>query len=142
MDARHCAGFSMHDLMAYGASVGSNKAKKEKKAKGFIGTSCAATSHYFGKRQGLGTMPHAFIGFAKSTLKAAKLFYATFPDEDMTVLVDYFGKEVTDTLKVCKYFSKYANKGKLAIRLDTHGGRYVEGLDIEKSYKILTKIFS
>ncbi len=139
MDARHCAGSSMHDLMAYGASVGSNKAKKEKKAKGFIGTSCAATSHYFGKRQGLGTMPHAFIGFAKSTLKAAKLFYATFPNEDMTVLVDYFGKEVTDTLEVCKYFSKYANKGKLAIRLDTHGGRYVEGLDIEKSYKILQK---
>ena len=29
MDARHCAGASMHDLMAYGASVGSNKAKKK-----------------------------------------------------------------------------------------------------------------
>ena len=33
MDARHCAGSEMHDLMAYGASVGSNKAKKEKRAK-------------------------------------------------------------------------------------------------------------
>ena len=33
MDARHCAGASMHDLMAYGASVGSNKAKKEKKTR-------------------------------------------------------------------------------------------------------------
>ena len=30
-------------------------------------------------------------------------------------------------------------KGKLSIRLDTHGGRYIEGLDIEKSYKILQK---
>ena len=27
----------------------------------------------------------------------------------------------------------------LNIRLDTHGGRYVEGLDIEKSYEILEK---
>ena len=33
MDARHCAGSEMHDLMAYGASVGSNKAKKEKELK-------------------------------------------------------------------------------------------------------------
>ena len=54
----------------------------------------------------------------------------------MTVLVDYFGKEVSDTLEVCNFFSKQANSGKLSIRLDTHGGRYVEGLDIEKkSYK-------
>ena len=139
MDARHCAGASMHDLMAYGASVGSNKAKKENKAKGFIGTSCASTAHYFGKKQGLGTMPHAFIGFAKSTLNAAQLFYHAFPDEDMTVLVDYFGKEVTDTLEVCNFFKEHAKKGKLSIRLDTHGGRYIEGLDIEKSYKILQK---
>ena len=74
MDARHCAGANMHDLMAYGASVGSNKAKKENEAKGFIGTSSASTAHYFGKKQGLGTMPHAFIGFANSTLNAAQLF--------------------------------------------------------------------
>ena len=37
MDARHCAGADMHELMAYGASVGSNKAKKELNVKGFIG---------------------------------------------------------------------------------------------------------
>ena len=137
MDARHCAGSDMHELMAYGASVGSKKAKLEKKAKGFIGTSCKATSHYFKRKSGLGTMPHAFIGFAKSTLEAAKLFHNAFPNEDMTVLVDYFGKEVTDTLEVCSFFKKHAKKGKLSIRLDTHGGRYIEGLDIEKSYKIL-----
>ena len=139
MDARHCAGASMHELMAYGASVGSNKAKKEHKVKGFVGTSCDSTAHFFGKKKGLGTMPHAFIGFAKSTLKAAKLFYDTYPQDDMTVLVDYFGKEVSDTLEVCNFFSKQANSGKLSIRLDTHGGRYVEGLDIEKSYEILEK---
>ncbi len=137
MDARHCAGSEMHDLMAYGASVGSNKAKKEKRAKGFIGTSCASTSHYFGRKKGLGTMPHAFIGFAKSTLEAAKLFYNSFPKEEMTVLVDYFGKEITDSLEVCNFFKKLAKNGKLSVRLDTHGGRYIEGLDIEKSYEVL-----
>ena len=139
MDARHCAGSEMHDLMAYGASVGSNKAKKEKRAKGFIGTSCASTSHYFGRKKGLGTMPHALIGFAKSTLEAAKLFYNSFPKEEMTVLVDYFGKEITDSLEVCNFFKKLAKNGKLSVRLDTHGGRYIEGLDIEKSYEVLEK---
>ena len=29
----------------------------------------------------------------------------------MTVLVDYFGKEVTDTLEVCNFFKKHAKKG-------------------------------
>tara|TARA_Y100001970_G_C14245305_1_gene867736 strand:- start:3353 stop:4474 length:1122 start_codon:yes stop_codon:yes gene_type:complete len=139
MDARHCAGAEMHEMMAYGASVGSKKAKNEIKAVGFIGTSCSSTANYFGKKQGLGTMPHAFIGFAKSTLRAAQLFYESFPKEDMTVLVDYFGKEISDTLEVCNYFNKHAKNGKLSIRLDTHGGRYLEGLDIEKSYEILEK---
>ena len=55
-------------------------------------------------------MPHAFIGFAKSTLNAAQLFYNAFPDEEMTVLVDYFGKEVTDTLEVCNFFKNMQKK--------------------------------
>ena len=42
----------------------------------------------------------------------------------MTVLVDYFGKEVTDTLEVCQHFSNMLYKGKLAIRLDTHGQHF------------------
>ena len=37
MDARHCAGIDMSDLMAYGAFVGSDSAKKENGANGFIG---------------------------------------------------------------------------------------------------------
>ena len=45
MDARHCAGSDMADLMAYGASVGSKKAQLKTGAKGFIG--CAdATAHF------------------------------------------------------------------------------------------------
>jgi nicotinate phosphoribosyltransferase len=139
MDARHCAGSSMHEIMAYGASVGSKKAKKEYKAKGFVGSSCKSTSFYFDSKSALGTMPHALIGYAGTTLKAAEYYHSTFPDEPLIVLVDYFGKEISDTLEICKSFKKLINKKKLFIRLDTHGGRYIQGLDIEKSYNILEK---
>lgn len=139
MDARHCAGIQMHELMAYGASVGSNKAKEELNALGFIGSSCNSSSHFFGSTNALGTMPHALIGFAGSTIKAAELYNQTYPEENLTVLVDYFGKEVTDAIEVCKKFYHLIKKEKLNIRLDTHGGRYIEGLDIEKSYNILEK---
>ena len=42
-------------------------------------------------------MPHALIGYAGSTVDAARLYHDTFPDE-LTVLVDYFGQEITDAL--------------------------------------------
>ncbi len=139
MDSRHCAGVEMHKLMAYGASVGSDKAKKEKGAIGFIGSANDSTASFFGKKFGIGTMPHAFIGYAGSTLNAAKMYNNYFPNENLTILVDYFGKEVTDTLEICKKFSKKANAGELSIRLDTHGGRFIEGLDTAKSYSLLEK---
>ena len=137
MDARHCAGPDMHELMAYGASVGSKRAKQEVQAKGFIGSSCNSSAHFFESSKALGTMPHALIGYAGSTLKAAQIYNKSFPKEKLAVLVDYFGNEVTDTLKVCDYFKDLVDSEKLFIRLDTHGGRYIEGLDIEKSYKVL-----
>ena len=137
MDARHCAGPDMHELMAYGASVGSKRAKQEVQAKGFIGSSCNSSAHFFESSKALGTMPHALIGYAGSTLKAAQIYNKSFPKEKLAVLVDYFGNEVTDTLRVCDYFKDLVYSEKLFIRLDTHGGRYIEGLDIEKSYKVL-----
>ena len=139
MDARHCAGPAMHELMAYGASVGSKKAKKELKAIGFAGSSCKLTSPYFDNSNALGTMPHALIGYAGSTLKAAKYYHNVFPKEPLIVLVDYFGKEISDTLEICDSFNDLIEKEKLFIRLDTHGGRYVEGLDMEKSYNVIEK---
>ncbi len=139
MDARHCAGVEMSEMMSYAASVGSNKAKAEYGAKGFVGNANDFSAHYFGAAQGLGTMPHALIGYATSTLKAAKMFYDTFPTENLVVLVDYFGKEITDSLQVCKHFKSLADEGKLALRIDTHGGRFIEGLDTENSYKILNR---
>src|SRR5258708_37605081 len=67
------------------------------------------------------------------------MFPEAYPRENLTVLVDYFGREVTDTLAVCRRFPKLAAAGALAIRLDTHGGRYSEGLDLVKSYDVLER---
>jgi nicotinate phosphoribosyltransferase len=137
MDARHCAGAEMADMMAYAASVGSAKAQRETGAKGFIGNANDATAHYFGNQRGLGTMPHALIGYAGSTLRAAQLFHETFPDDNLFVLVDFFGREVSDSLEVCRAFPELAREGRLGVRVDTHGGRFVEGLDTAASYAVL-----
>ena len=84
-------------------------------------------------------MPHALIGYAGSTVDAARLYHDTFPDEPLTVLVDYFGQEITDALAVARAFPDLAREGRLAIRLDTHGGRYAEGLDVQESYAVLER---
>ncbi len=139
MDARHCAGTEMAEIMAYGASVGSEKAKKKVGARGFIGNASDATAHYFGQSRGYGTMPHALIGYAGSTVRAAEMFHDTHPSENLTVLVDYFGQEITDSLAVCRAFPELAASGRLAVRLDTHGGRYIEGLDMAEAYRVLDR---
>ncbi len=139
MDARHCAGQEMAEMMAYAASVGSERARRKVGAVGFIGNATHATAHFFGREQGLGTMPHALIGYAGSTLRAAEMFHETFPGEPMTVLVDYFAREISDSLEVCRRFPDLAEKGMLSFRLDTTGGRYVEGLDPATSYGVLER---
>jgi nicotinate phosphoribosyltransferase len=139
MDARHCAGLEMAEIMAYAASVGSNRARRKVSAVGFIGNATHATAHYFGQEQAMGTMPHALIGYAGSTLRAAEMFHETFPDQPMTVLVDYFGREVTDGLTVARRFAHLASQGKLAVRIDTPGSRFIEGLDPSASYAVLDR---
>ncbi|MCK8784209.1 nicotinate phosphoribosyltransferase [Roseomonas sp. NAR14] len=138
MEARHCAGAEMEEMMSYAAAVGSRAAQREG-AKGFIGNATDETAHWFGNKRGFGTMPHALIGYAGSTLRAAEMFHETYPDEDMTVLADYFGREVTDSLEVCRRFPELAAAGRLAFRLDTHGGRFLEGLDPAASYAVLER---
>ena len=140
MDARHCTGPDMAELMAYAASVGSAAAKRDNPdVVGFIGNATDATAHFFGQNRGLGTMPHALIGYAGSTLRAAEMFREVYPDDPITVLVDYFGREVTDALTVCRRFPDLASEGNMSIRLDTHGSRYVEGLDPSSSYAVLER---
>lgn len=139
MDARHCAGTEMAEIMAYAASVGSQRAKQKAGAIGFIGNATDATAAYFGNDAGLGTMPHALIGYAGSTVRAAELYHDTFPDEPMTVLVDYFGQEITDSLDVSRRLADLARDGRLSLRLDTTGSRYIEGLDPGQSYAVLER---
>jgi nicotinate phosphoribosyltransferase len=139
MDARHCAGADMAEMMAYGASVGSARAKRKVGALGFMGNATDSTAHYFGQTSGFGTMPHALIGYAGSTVRAAEMFHETFSDQPLYVLVDYFGREVTDALAVCRRFPELAAQGRLGIRLDTAGGRFVEGLDPPRSYAVLER---
>jgi nicotinate phosphoribosyltransferase len=138
MEARHCAGAEMQEMMAYAASVGSDAAKREG-ARGFVGNANDGTAHWFGAPRGRGTMPHALIGYAGSTVRAAEMFHETFPDEGLTVLADYFGLEITDGLAVARRFPEIAAAGKMALRIDTHGGRFLEGLDPAESYAVLER---
>src|SRR6202790_4280270 len=139
MDARHCAGAEMAEMMAYAAAVGSAHAREVAGAVGFVGCAAAATARFFGLDTGIGTMPHALIGYAGSTVRAAEMFRETFPDEAMTVLVDYFGRETTDALACARRFPELAEVGRLAFRIDTPGGRYCEGLDLARSYDVLAR---
>ena len=139
MDARHCVGAEMADMMAYAASVGSAHARREAGAVGFVGCATDATAAFFGQEKGAGTMPHALIGYAGSTVRAAEMFREVFPDEPMTVLIDYFGHETSDAVAVARRFSDLAAAGRLAVRIDTPGGRYCEGLDPARSYEVIER---
>jgi nicotinate phosphoribosyltransferase len=139
MDARHCAGAEMAAMMAYAASVGSAHSQREAGAVGFIGCAADATATFFGQKKGAGTMPHALIGYAGSTVRAAEMFREIFPNEPMTVLIDYFGHETSDAVAVARHFPELAAAGGLAVRIDTPGGRYCEGLDPARSYEVLER---
>jgi nicotinate phosphoribosyltransferase len=139
MDARHCVGPDMAEMMAYAAAVGSDAARREVGAVGFVGCATDATAHFFGQEKGAGTMPHALIGYAGSTVRAAEMFRETFPDEPLTVLIDYFGHETTDAIAVGRRFPDLAAAGRLSVRIDTPGGRYCEGLDLARSYEVLER---
>ncbi|MGE0213236.1 MAG: hypothetical protein AB7S41_16215 [Parvibaculaceae bacterium] len=140
MHARHAAGAEMNLLAAYGASVGSEAARGvQKDVKGFIGSSQDLTAPLYRSEIGLGTMPHALIGYTDGdVLTSLKYFSERIPSVRMLVaLVDYRGLEITDSLRCAEWFygeARLDEKGKsFAVRLDTHGGRFAEGLDYERS---------
>jgi len=140
MHARHATGPEMNLLAAYGASVGSDAAKAQQSdTRGFIGSSQDITAPFYGARAGSGTMPHALIGYTNGdVLEATKLFATVNIDATMiTSLVDYNGREVEDSVRCARWFydeAKLDQQGRsFSVRLDTHGGRFAEGLDYEKS---------
>ncbi len=134
MEARHTSGREMLHLTSYSCALGSKMAVKEG-AKGFIGTSVEEFCHFYPNKKAMGTMPHALIGYSASTLNAAKLYYKYINNKDMTILVDYFGKEVHDSLETAEYFKD--KKVNLNFRIDTSQDRFLEDLDEKKSIKIL-----
>jgi nicotinate phosphoribosyltransferase len=140
MHARHASGAEMNILAAYGAAVGSAAARKaDASVKGFVGSSQDLTAPFFGATSGMGTMPHALVGYTQGdVLLAMKLFAKTIPEaRTLIALVDYTGEEVTDSIRCARWFfdeARLNDEGKtFGIRLDTHGGRFAEGLDYEKS---------
>ena len=146
MHARHGSGAEMNILAAYGASVGSQAARKTDDAiKGFVGSSQDLTSPLYGAPGGLGTMPHALVGYTGGdALESTKMFNLQLPDaEALIALVDYNGNEITDTLKCARWFYDEAGLDKqgktFGVRLDTHGGRFAEGLDYEISVEMVGK---
>ena len=112
MDARHCAGLEMAETdglcrqrrLGPGQAQGGRQGLRRQCDRGdgpLLRPGATAR----------GTMPHALIGYAGSTVRAAEMFHETFPGEDMTVLVDYFGREVSDSLAVCRRFPEMAAAG-------------------------------
>src|SRR6266513_1634426 len=49
-------------------------------------------------------MPHGIIGYAGSTLRAAQIYVETLPRDNLTVLIDYYGREYSDALDVCRWW--------------------------------------
>src|SRR5499426_4189447 len=140
MHARHATGDDMTQLAAYGAAVGSRTAKLAS-AVGFTGTSQDLTAPFYGAERGIGTMPHALVGYAGATLRAAQMFVETQPHDNLAVLVDYYAREYSDALEVCRWWfqdSKDPTGARtLSMRLDTHGDRFAEDLNYDKSVEIV-----
>ncbi len=142
MHARHSPGDDFSLLVSYGASVGSRVAKLNG-ATGFIGSSQDLTAPFYGKEAGLGTMPHGLIGYAGSTLRASQMYVEAHPQDNLTVLIDFFGTEYTDALEVCHWwYNEHLPRDRngartLSLRLDTHGERHTEGLNYESSVDIV-----
>jgi len=112
MAARHCPDVETVRMSAYAAHVA-----------GFSGTSTQIGADTY-DGLALGTMPHAYIGAFESTADAAEAFAKALPDVPLIVLVDYFGREISDSIECFKRLG-----GRLkGIRLDTHGGRFCEGV--------------
>ena len=73
-----------------------------------------AMNEWWGKT-GMGTMPHALIQLFEGDTVAAKAYHEVYPEDDLTVLVDYNNDVITDALKVAREFGDTLK----CVRLDT-----------------------
>ncbi len=66
--------------------------------------------------KGVGTMPHALIQVCGGDIcKAADIYHATFPNEQVTALIDYNNDVITDSLKLAAHLGHTLR----AVRVDT-----------------------
>ena len=85
-------------------------------------------------------MPHALIGYAGSTVRAAEMFRETFPDErDDRAGRLFRPRDHRRAGGLRAGFPTSRPPGGLSFRLDTHGGRFLEGLDPAESYAVLER---
>ena len=94
----------------------------------------------FGADDGMGTMPHALVGYTGGdVLEAMKLFDKTHPrgagrSSRSSTIPARRSPTRCDARSWFYNEAKLDRKGKtFGVRLDTHGGRFAEGLDYEKS---------
>lgn len=66
--------------------------------------------------KGMGTMPHALIAMTGGdVVEACELYAKSFPNEQISALIDYNNDCVTDALRLARHFGKKLG----AVRLDT-----------------------
>jgi nicotinate phosphoribosyltransferase len=107
MHARHGSGAEMNILAAYGAAVGSAAARMaDPSVKGFVGSSQDMTAPFFGAKGGMGTMPHALVGYTEWRRAEGDEAVRQKPSgsENLIALVDYTGEEVTDSIRCARWF--------------------------------------
>jgi len=119
MSARH---YPIMSEMAYAAYIGG--AQGTSTAEGYFSCDMLVNDESFTDRFKLfGSIPHCLNAVAGGSIESAKLYRKTFPDQPLTVLTDYEGKEMDIIKEAVEVFGQDLS----AIRLDTHGGRVHQG---------------
>ena len=135
MDARHCAGSEMAELMAYGASVGS---AGQAGAIGFIGCAADATAHFLAGNAVLVPLRTCVDWLCRFDSPGGRNVSSNSSRCTMTVLVDYFGQEITDALAVARRFPELA--AEVALRFVwTHMAAVLSGVGYAVSYAVLER---
>ena len=71
---------------------------------------------YWWGGKGMGTMPHALIEICGGDVcKAADIYHKTFPNEQVTALIDYNNDVITDSLKLARHLGPILR----GVRVDT-----------------------
>ena len=105
--------FSMADRQdEYNTQIGDGYATY---VAGIRKVSTDAQGYWWGGK-GMGTMPHALIQICGGDIcKASDIYHKTFPNEQVTALIDYNNDVVRDSVKLAKHLGKTLR----AVRVDT-----------------------